>query len=166
MTENPMRKFILLPLIIALSGAAYAQHAPDGQPGGPDAPPPPHGTPPPGGGPVGGVPSPEMLALIPDLTVAQQVEVRKILIARRDAHDALRDKERTEHERIDDQSAERLRKLLGEDGYRTFAQSTAPHGPGRDGPPPHGDRPGGPDRNGPGDKTRPTLPPTAPSNNR
>ena len=161
-----MRKFILLPLIIALSGAAHAQHAPDGQRGGPDVPPPPHGMPmpPPGGGPMGGVPSPEMLALIPDLTVAQQVEVRKILIARRDAIDALRDKERTEHERIDDQSAERLRKLLGEDGYRTFAQSTAPHGPGREGPSPRGERLGGPDRNGPGDKAKPPQPPAAPAN--
>lgn len=156
-----MRKFILLPLIIALSGTAYAQQAPDGQRGGPEAPSP-HGGPP---GPMGGVPSPEMLAQIPDLTAAQQVEVRKILIARRDASDALRDKERTEHERIDDQSAERLRKLLGEDGYRTFAQSTSPHGPGRDGSPPHGDRPGGPDRNGPGDGARPPQQSSAPSNN-
>jgi len=165
MTENTMRKFILLPLIIALSGTAYAQHAPDGRGGGPDAPPP-HGMPmpPPGDGPMGGVPSPEMLALIPGLTVAQQIEVRKILIARRDASDALRDKERIEHERVDDQSAERLRKLLGEDGYRTFAQSTSPHGPGLDESSPHGDRPSGPDRNGPGDKTRP-QPPGAPSNN-
>ncbi|QBB70365.1 hypothetical protein ELE36_08290 [Pseudolysobacter antarcticus] len=161
-----MRKFIVLPLIIALSGAAYAQHAPDRQPGGPDAPPPPRGMPmPPPGGPMGGVPSPEMLALIPDLTAAQQVEVRKLLVARRDAHDALRDKERTEHERIDDQSAERLRKLLGEDGYRALAQSTAPHGPGREGPPPHGDRPGGPDRTGPGDNSKPPQPPAAPGKN-
>ncbi|HEX5122875.1 MAG TPA: hypothetical protein VFV97_06480 [Rhodanobacteraceae bacterium] len=152
---------MIRPLLITLllaAGAAEAQQMPPGPPG-----PPPH--------PQGGAPSPEALASIPDLDAAKQIEVRKILIQRRDAHDALRAKEdaereaartryRAEHERIDDESSARLRKLLGDDGYRTLsAWLVSPRGgmrPGGPGP----DRPrGGPPR--PGAATRfndPALP--------
>jgi hypothetical protein len=118
--------------------------------------------PPPPGAP--GVPPAEELATVPDLTAAQQIELRKILIQRRDAQeaagaklraefDALRAKERSEHERIDEQSSEQLRKLLGDDGYRKFAAwdlaHRGPPGPGV-GPhppmPPHDGRRGGPDK--------------------
>lgn len=113
-----------------------------------------------GGPPHGpGAPSPEALATIPGLTAAQQAEVRKILVERRDAHeavatksraehDAAAKKDRSEHERIDEQSAERLRKLLGDDGFRAFAQwqlehrpGEAGHMPGRPGAPRHGAHP-------------------------
>src|SRR5262249_26999316 len=94
---------------------------------GADAQPMPHEGPPRGPG----APSPEALATIPDLTAALQSELRKLLIERRDEHeaaaaksraerDALAKKDRAEHERIDEQSADRLRKLLGDDGYRRF----------------------------------------------
>jgi len=109
-------------------GAAHAQHVPPSQPGVPPMPAPPL---------AAGVLSPELLATIPDLTPAQQTEVRKILLQRRDAHDAARAKERAEreaqmtrsraeHERIDDESGARLRKLLGEDGYRNLARWLLP----------------------------------------
>ena len=121
----------------------------------------------PGGPPhAPGAPSPEALATIPNLSAAQQVELRRILIERRDAHDmqaaktrgereALARKDRGEHERIDEQSAERLRKLLGDDGYKAFAEwqmahRGPPHGPA----PGPGMGPGGPRHGprGPGDK--------------
>jgi hypothetical protein len=113
-----MTRALLLAVLFA-AGAAEAQPAPHGPPG-----PPPPGAP--------GAPSPEALASAPDLDAAKQVEVRKLLIQRRDAHDALRAKEdadreamktryRAEHERIDDDSSARLRKLLGDDGYRALA---------------------------------------------
>ena len=105
---------------------------------------------PPAGRPHGpGMVSPELLATIPDLTTVQQADLRKLLLERRDAHeaveaksraerDALRKKDRAEHERIDSESAERVRKMLGDDGYRRFAEwqlshHGPPHGPG-DGP--------------------------------
>lgn len=124
----------LLMTVLLVAGVVQAQPAPPNAPGGPPPPPP--------GGPI----SPEALATVPDLTAAQQVEVRRILIQRRDAHDAVRAKERSErdtqmarvraeHERIDDASSEQLRKLLGDDGYRTLAQwqtqPPPPRGPGR-----------------------------------
>jgi len=107
----------LFTLLLA-AGAAAAQPAPHGRDGAPPPPP--------------GAPSPEALATVPGLTAAQQIEVRRILIQRRDAHDQLRAKEdaereslatryRGEHERIDDDAGARLRKLLGDDGYRSFA---------------------------------------------
>lgn len=120
-------------------------------------------------------PSAEMLATIPSLTTAQQIELRKILIERRDAHDAAstrshdafevqRKKDRAEHERIDDQSSERVRKLLGDDGFRRYAQWQLSHrGPGPD----HADDPGRGDARGardgrpggrPGPDGRPPLP--------
>lgn len=118
--------------------------------------------PPPGGAPH--APSSEELATVPNLSAAEQVELRKILIQRRNAHeaahekaraefDALHAKERSEHERIDEQASEQARKLLGEEGYRNFAQwdlahrgppgaGAGPHAPMRA----HGERIGGPER--------------------
>jgi hypothetical protein len=100
--------------------------------------------------------SPELLATIPDLTAAQQADLRKLLLERRDAHEAveaksraerdtLAKKDRAEHERVDSESAERVRKLLGDDGYRRFAEwqlmhRGPPHGPWGD--PTHGRPPG------------------------
>jgi hypothetical protein len=118
---------LLLTLLLA-SAAAAAQ--PITEIAGPLPPPRP------GPGPSH-VPSPEELATVPELDAAQQAEVRKILIQRRDAHDALRATEaaereaarsrsRAEHERIDDDSSTRLRKLLGEDRYRKLATWLAP----------------------------------------
>jgi len=112
-----MKRTLLLAVLLA-AGVAEAQPAPHGPPGPPPGPP--------------GAPSPEALANVPDLDAAKQIEVRKLLIQRRDAHDALRAKEdaerdatkaryRAEHERIDDDSSTRLRKLLGDDGYRALA---------------------------------------------
>jgi hypothetical protein len=127
---------MLLLAVLLAAGAAEAQPAPHGPPGPPPGPP--------------GTPSPEALASVPDLDAAKQVEVRKLLIQRRDAHDALRAKEdadreamqaryRAEHERIDDDSSARLRKLLGDDGYRALAEwlvgprgMMGPDGPGPD----------------------------------
>jgi hypothetical protein len=130
-----MTRTLLFAVLLAAS-AAKAQPVPHGPPG------PPPGAP--------GAPSPEALASVPDLDAAKQVEVRKLLIQRRDAHDALRAKEdaereamktryRAEHERIDDDSSARLRKLLGDDGYRALAAwlvgprgGMGPGGPGPD----------------------------------
>lgn len=106
----------LLITVLLAAGTVEAQPMPPG----------PHGPPPPG------APSPEALATVPDLDAAKQAEARRILIQRRDAHDALRTKEdaerdaararyRAEHERVDDESSTKLRKLLGEDGYRALA---------------------------------------------
>jgi len=80
----------------------------------------------------------EVLATVPDLSAAQQAELRKILLQRRDADeatqqkfraqfDALRLQERNEHERIEAQSSEQLRKLLGDEGYRHFAEWRLSH---------------------------------------
>ena len=122
---------LLITLLLAAAGAAEAQPMPPGPPGPP---------------PQSGTPSPEALATVPDLDAAKQAEVRRILIQRRDAHDALRAKEdaereaararyRAEHERIDDDSSTKLRKLLGEDGYRALAQwLVAPRGKGPERP--------------------------------
>jgi hypothetical protein len=102
------------------------------------------------------VPRAEELATVPDLSAAQQAEVRKILIQRRDAqeaaHDktrtemeALRTRERNEHERIDGQTSDQLRKLLGDDGYRNYAEWSLAHRGGPHAMPPHhgpGDGPG------------------------
>ncbi|HKE46744.1 MAG TPA: hypothetical protein VKB52_01660 [Rhodanobacteraceae bacterium] len=119
----------LLITVLLAAGAAEAQPVPHG-PQGPLPPP--------------GAPSPEALATAPDLDATKQADVRRILIQRRDAHDALRAKEdaeraaakaryRAEHERVDDESSTKLRKLLGEDGYRALAAwLVAPRGPGPD----------------------------------
>lgn len=140
-----MKQTLLLAVLLA-AGVAQAEPAPHGPPGPPPGP--------------SGAPSPEALARIPDLDATKQVEVRKLLIQRRDAHDALRGKEdaerdamkaryRAEHERIDDDSSTRLRKLLGDDGYRSLAAwlvglrgGFGPGGPGPDRA--HDRRPPGP----------------------
>jgi hypothetical protein len=157
--ENTMIRPLLITLLLA-AGAAGAQSMPPRPPG-----------PPPGG-----APSPEALATVPDLDAAKQTEVRRILIQRRDAHDALRAKEdaereaararyRAEHERIDDDSSTKLRKLLGEDGYRALAQwLVAPRGmgpdrargshPGSRSNDPAAAHPSGPDPDGPESQSR------------
>jgi len=124
------------------------------------------------------VPAAEELATVPGASAAQQAEIRKILLQRRDAQenlresmraqfDALHTKERSEHERIDDQASAQLRKLLGDDGYRAYAEWTLAHRG-----PPHGmgphPGPGGPDGHfGPGmgarpERGAPALPPPPP----
>lgn len=119
-----------------------------------------------------GAPPAEALATIPDLTTAQQDDLRRILIQRRDALEAAEDKihadmealhkrARSEHERIDEQYAAQLRKALGDDGYRKYAGwQAAHHAP-----------PGGPHlrfehgfHGGPGDAP-PPPPPGAPAGN-
>jgi hypothetical protein len=116
----------------------------------------------PPGPPGPSLPSAEELATIPTLSTQQQIELRKILLERRDALDATRDKtheameaqrkrERADVERIDEQSSERLRKLLGDDGFRRYAEwqlgQRGPHG--IDGPRRDDDQ-RGPRRGGPG----------------
>jgi hypothetical protein len=108
---------------------------------------PPHGPPP--------IPSMEELATLPALSAEQQAQLHRILVERRDAHevlakrsrdllDAQRDKDRNEHERIDEQGSERVRKLLGEEGFRRYAEWQLAHrGPGRGEPPASIDRPQG-----------------------
>ena len=146
-----MKKILAALLLSGLAATAVAQGMP---PGGP-----PHGP---------GMVSPELLATIPGLTAAQQADLRKLLVERRDAHeavgaksraerDALRKKDRAEHERIDSESAERERKLLGDDGYRRFAEwqlmhHGPPHGPW--GGPMHGRPPA------PGEAKKTALVPT------
>lgn len=113
----------LLTTMLAASASAGAQPLP-------------HGEGPPRERPE--VPPGEALAAIPGLDAAQQVELRKILRERRDALEALREKsraafeaqrrrERDEAERIDDESSGRVRKLLGDDGYRRYAEWRAAH---------------------------------------
>ena len=132
------------------------------------------GAQPPGpmGPPPGGrVPSEEMLATS-DHTPAQQADVRRILTQKRDALDAAESKLRTqmealhkqmrdEHERIETQTSDQLRKALGEDAFKRYAEWSlrhehgpmdGPHGPGMRGMHgPHGET------NGPG--TPPPPPP-------
>ncbi len=119
---------------------------------------------PPGHPPGERVPSAEMLATS-DLTPAQQADVRRILMQKRDALDAAESKLRTQmeslhkqmrddHERIDSQTSDQLRKALGEDTYKRYAEWSLHHehgpmdgarGPGSPGM--HGARG---DKNGPG----------------
>jgi len=129
-----------------LAASTFAAAMPPGPPGPPGPP----------------LPSAEELATIPTLSTQQQIELRKILLERRDALDATRDKtreameaqrkrERADVERIDEQSSERLRKLLGDDGFRRYAEwqlgQRGPHG--FDGPRRDDDQ-RGPGRGGPG----------------
>jgi hypothetical protein len=90
--------------------------------------------------------SPLLLATIPGLSSEQQQGLHKIFLQRRDAEEALRAKQRAEldalrvkgrgeHERIAESTDASLRKLLGDDGYRKFAewqlaQRAGPRGPG------------------------------------
>jgi len=116
--------------VTTAAGVALAT-APDG-PRGPM--PGPHGH-----GP--GVPSAEMLATIDGLNASQQADLRKILREQRDAEDALHarlrsdrealdQRQRSEHERIADQTTQKLRSALGEDGFRAYAQWATQRGPG------------------------------------
>jgi len=122
----------------------------------------------PGGPPV---PPPEALATA-GLSAAQQSEVRKIMIERRDAIETMEEKAhadmqalhkrvRNEHERIEEANAEKLRKALGDEQYLRFAQwlqeRHGPPGPmGHGGRGDHGDhgdrgrRGPGPQQQGPG----------------
>ncbi|HEY0230843.1 MAG TPA: hypothetical protein VGC55_06310 [Dokdonella sp.] len=142
----------LPPRVLAFSLAAACLAAGTLAVAAPPMPPGPHGPP---------LPSAEELATIPSLSTQQQVELRKILLDRRDAldathektHDAMeaqRKRERADVERIDEQSSERLRKLLGDDGFRRYAEwQLGQRGPrGMDGPH-HDDDPRGPHRGGP-----------------
>lgn len=104
-------------------------------------------------GPHGpGAPSAEMLATIDGLSASQQADLRKILREQRDAEDTLRTRlrgerealdlrERNEHDRITDQTTQKLRSALGDDGYRAYAQWATQRGPG---PRPQGMRGPGP----------------------
>jgi hypothetical protein len=157
----PKRRVLALLLAAACVADVNAAPGQGGHPGGPPGPPP--------------APSAEQLATVPSLTADQQVQLHKLLLERRDAHQAIakrsrdlmetqRDKDRVEHERIDDANSERVRKLLGEDGFRQYAQwqlshrgpgphagHGGPHGEAGDGP---DDEPGdrGPGERGPGDR--------------
>lgn len=142
------RSTALLAAVVAATAAAQGMPSPG--PGGPPR-----------------APTSEELATVPNLSAAEQIELRKILIRRRDAHeaahekaraefDALHAKERSEHERIDEQASEQARKLLGEDGYRRFAEwdlsHRGPAGAGAGSRPPmraRGEHGGGPDRDAP-----------------
>ncbi len=115
-----------LAVAIAVTASVALAITPDG-PRGPM--PGPHGP---------GVPSAEMLATIDGLSTSQQADLRKILREQRDAEDASRtrlrgefetlmQRERSEHERIADQTTQKLRSALGEDGYRAYAQWAARH---------------------------------------
>lgn len=127
---------------------------------------PPHGHP----GPHGGVPSAVALATIPGLSATQQTQLRRILIQRRNAmeasqnkwrdeFDALHAKARDDHDRIEDQATDQLRKELGEAGFKAYAEWTlahhGPHGPhgmhGFGPHPSHGPHGHGPHGAGPGE---------------
>ena len=174
----PKRGALALLLAVACAVDVHAAPGPHGPPGPPGPPP---------------TPSAEELATIPSLSVEQQVQLHKILSERRDAQeavakrtrdvlDAQHEKDRAEHERIDEQGSERIRKLLGEEGFRHYAEWQQAHrGPGRDGPG-HGgpgpnegprgnadvgpdDRPSPGERSSPPERTRLKTPPPAPAAN-
>ncbi len=146
-----MKKILVTTLLLAVAGTALAQRGP----------------------PM--IPSPLELATIPGLNSEQQSGLRKILVQRRDAEealfskqhaefDALRAKTRNERERIDENSAASLRQLLGDEGYRKFAEWQLARRTGRRGPgfapprgPGHSPRDGGGPMRGAG-----ALPPGAP----
>lgn len=90
-----------------------------------------------------GVPSVAALSMAPGLSVKQQQDLRQLLIQRRDAHEALRQRERAEHDKIDADSDNRIRALLGEQEYVRYVKWTmgpGPRGPGgHDAPPPRDD---------------------------
>lgn len=77
----------------------------------------------------------ERLATLPNTTAAQQEQILAIEEARRTAYHALFEKMHDERARIDREQAAKLRKLLGEDGYRKYAQWKLDQrgGPKRDG---------------------------------
>lgn len=65
--------------------------------------------------------SQEQLATVPDLTTAQQDAIYRIESERRAAHKALLDKERPAHRQIEEQTTQKLRAALGDEGYATYA---------------------------------------------
>ena len=134
-----MKRLILAAALFAAVAAFEAGAQPMGMPGHP---------------PMGGqVPSAELLATS-DLTPAQQAEVRRILTQKRDALDAaaskihtqmqaLHKQMREEHDRIETQTSDQLRKALGEDAYKKYAEWSLRHEPHHtmmefDGPMMHG----------------------------
>jgi len=109
----------ILPLLLACSFAATAQSLPPG-PMGP-----------------GDIPSVAALATVPGLSVKQQQQLRQLLIQRRDAHEALHQREQAAHDKIDTDSANRIRALLGETEYVRYVKWSMGPGPGgHDAPPP------------------------------
>lgn len=67
-------------------------------------------------------PAPEALATIPELSFAQQTALRRLLVERQEAEQHQQDKHRSELERIRENSAARIHDLLGDEGYRRYAQ--------------------------------------------
>lgn len=145
---RPPRRTLAFALAAAcLAASSFADAAPPMPPGPPGPP----------------LPSAEELATIPTLSTQQQVELRKILLERRDALDAAREKsrdamdaqrkrDRADFERIEEQSSERLRKLLGDEGFRRYAEwQLAQRGPHEFGDAHRGEGPRGPHREGPGE---------------
>jgi Spy/CpxP family protein refolding chaperone len=140
--ENMMKRLILAAALCASLAAFDAGAHPPG---------------PPPGGPL---PSAELLATS-DLTPAQQADVRRILTQKRDALDSAESKLRAqmetlhkqmrdEHERVEAQTSDQLRKALGEDAFKRYAEWSlrhergpmdGPHGPGMH--PMHGGMNGG-----------------------
>lgn len=74
------------------------------------------------GPPPGGVPPRAALALVPGFDAAQVKDVQRIESERRDAHDQLAIRQRGEHARIDDEADDRLRKRLGDEGWRKYLE--------------------------------------------
>jgi len=70
----------------------------------------------------------EALATLPDTTAAQQSDIHRIENERRTAFADLFEKQRAERDRIDEQTAQKLRKALGEEGYRKYAEWKMSHG--------------------------------------
>ena len=132
-----MHRLLALIVFASVSAAAWAQQAPP--------------------------PSPLELATIPGVSTAQQLELRKIFVQSRDAmeslhsrqhaeFDALRVKYRGEQERLVETTDANVRKLLGEEGYKHFAEWQLAQHRG----PPHAGPPGM--RGGPPEGMRPIMP--------
>lgn len=69
----------------------------------------------------------EALATVPDTSAAQQADIHRIENERRSAFADLFEKQRAERDRIDEQTAQKLRKALGEEGYRKYAEWKMSH---------------------------------------
>ena len=124
--KTRLNKYTLSLGLLALlaSATAFAQMPPPGAPPGKHR---------------GDVPSAVALATIPGLSATQQTQLRHILIEQRKAMDsarqqwrkdfeALRLKQRNERDRIEDQTTQRLRKALGDSGYKAYAEWRMKHG--------------------------------------
>ena len=106
----------------------------------------------------------ELLATLPDTTAAQQETIHRIESERRSAYADLFAKQRAERERIDAEAAQKLRKALGDEGYRNYADWKLSHGHGRGHDRMHargkrGDHPHPGRRGGPGTSGGPDMPP-------